>query len=138
MKGVPVRIEIGPKDVDKEQCVLVRRDTGEKQFVALKDVQKTLDKLWKDIQEALLHKAKEHLDQSVVKTDSFDELLKAIKKGKIVYAPFFDDVANEDAIKEKTNGANTRCLPLAQHNKPMKCVYSGKETKEYAYFGRNY
>jgi prolyl-tRNA synthetase len=141
LRGVPLRIEIGPKDIEKDQVVIVRRDTGEKAFVARKDVKKKVAELLDAIHDNLYKKAKQLLDDNIVEAKTMDALKQAIKEKKIAKVPFCNvpDRECEDYIKEETGGAGPRNMPLDQ--KPIKdgkCVWCGKEAKEYAYFAKSY
>jgi prolyl-tRNA synthetase len=138
LKGVPLRLEIGPKDIEKKHVVIVRRDTGEKEFVKRIDLKAKVKELLDDIGNHLYDNAKEHMKKNIVETESWDEFNKAIENKKIVYAPFCGDEECEEAIKEKTKGANTRAIPLNQKEGSSKCVHCGKEAKSYAYFGKCY
>jgi prolyl-tRNA synthetase len=138
MKGVPLRIEIGPKDMEKKQVVMVRRDTGEKLFVKNADIKKKVDELMIDIQNHLFDKAHENLKKSIVEAETWNGFRKAIDEKKIIYAPFCGEHECEDYIKDKTKGANSRCFPFNQKEIKAKCVHCGKEAKYYAYFGKCY
>ncbi len=138
MKGVPLRIEIGPKDIEKDQVVIVRRDTSKKYFVKNEELKEKVEELLEDIQNHLFDKAHEHLKKSIVEVESWDEFLAAVDDRKIIYAPFCGAKDCEDQIKDKTKGANSRCFPLEQKETSKKCVYCGSDARLYAYFGKNY
>ena len=137
MKGVPVRIEIGPKDIEKKQVVLVRRDTGEKKFVKIDKVAEEVKALLEDIQNRLYDKAKKHLDESVVKVKSYDELMKAVKQKRMGKANFCGEIKCEEFIKEKSGGVTSRCIDFKEKAKG-KCAFCDKEAKHVVVFGRNY
>ncbi|MBW2977922.1 proline--tRNA ligase [Candidatus Woesearchaeota archaeon] len=138
LKGVPIRLEIGPKDLDKGQVVLVRRDTGEKSFSKLSNhVAKDVQKLLEDIEMSLFSKAQTFLKESTVEVTKWNEFLKAIKDKKLVKANFCGDAECEDWIKDKTGGASSRCIPF--DSKPEgKCIHCDKEAKVVAYFSKSY
>ncbi|MBR9700136.1 proline--tRNA ligase [Candidatus Woesearchaeota archaeon] len=138
MKGIPLRIEIGPKDIEKKQVVIVRRDTGQKEFVKADKVKETVKLLLEEIQNHLFDKAHEFMKRQIVETDNWDMLMKAIDARKIVFAPFCGKKDCEDLIKDKTKGANSRCFPFDQKNVDKNCVHCGKKASQYAYFGKNY
>jgi prolyl-tRNA synthetase len=138
LKGVPLRIEIGPRDIEKKQVVIVRRDTGEKHFVKRKDIKDKVKELLADIENHLFQKAHDNLKNSIVETESWDEFNKAVDEKKIVYAPFCGTDECEDLIKDKTKGANSRCIPLEQNKVKKKCVHCGNPASQYAYFGKCY
>ena len=85
LKGVPLRIEIGPKDVEKKQAVLVRRDTGEKEAVKLDKVKKRITKLLEEIQQNLFNRAKKFIKDHTVKANNWLEFTKAVKEKKLIY-----------------------------------------------------
>ena len=137
LKGIPLRIEIGPKDLEKKQAVLVRRDNGEKEIVALKDVSAKAEKLLDNIQTDLFKKAKIFLDESIVKVKTWEEFEKAIKQRKIVKAMFCNETECEDWIKSKLEGVSSRNIPF--DSKPSgKCVHCGKKAKVEIYFSKAY
>ena len=138
MKGVPIRVEIGPKDVEKDQVVLVRRDTGEKEFVKLNELGKKVAETLDAIHNNLFNNAKKFLESNTVKAEKFDDLKKAIKEKKLVLAPFCGETECEDLIKDKTGGATSRNIPLKQEAVKGKCVHCDKEAKFLVYFGKSY
>jgi prolyl-tRNA synthetase len=138
MKGVPLRIEVGPKDIEKKQVVIVRRDTGKKEFVKRKELKEKVKELLEDMQNHLFDKAHEHLKKSIKEVETWDDFLKAVEAKKIIYAPFCGEEECEDWIKDKTKGANTRAVPFGQKQISKKCVHCGKDAKQYAYFGKCY
>jgi len=138
MRGIPVRIEIGPKDIANNQCVVARRDNGEKQIVSLDDIDTVIPELLKTIQKDMLEKARAHRDANTHAATNYDEFKEIIEtKQGFIKAMWCGDQACEDAIKEET-GASTRCMPFAQECLSDKCVYCGKEAKKMVYFGRAY
>jgi len=138
LKGVPLRIEIGPKDVQNEQAVLVRRDNNEKITVKSKDVEKKVEEILNDIQDNLLIKARDHLKKSIVEAKNFDEFLAAIKNKKLVKALFCGSIGCEDMIKDKADGTTCRCIPFEQKSAKGKCVQCNNEAKFWAIFGKGY
>lgn len=138
MKGYPVRIELGPRDIEKEQVVLVRRDTGEKEFVAMNDLKERLPKLLEEIQQNLYDQALEHREantRSVTTMDDFKETIE--KKGGFVKAMWCGSTACEEEIREIT-GATSRCIPFDQEEVAETCVCCEKEAKELVYWARAY
>ena len=138
LKGVPLRIEIGPKDVENEQLVLVRRDTNEKSNIKSKDLEKKAEQILDEIQNSLYNKAKEHLAKSIVEVHNFNDFVETIKNKKMAKAMFCGDIECEDLIKDKTEGATCRCIPFEQKPAKGHCVQCGKEAKFLAVFGRGY
>ncbi|MBS3126475.1 proline--tRNA ligase [Candidatus Woesearchaeota archaeon] len=138
LKGVPLRIEIGPKDVEKDQVILVRRDTGKKEPVKIADLNEKAAELLETVQSDLFKKAQKFLKDSIVEVKSWKEFEKTIKSKKIAKALFCGGVDCEDNIKAKTEGANSRCIPFEQKNVKGKCVHCGEEARFWTYFSRSY
>jgi prolyl-tRNA synthetase len=139
LKGVPLRIEIGPKDVAKQQCVLVRRHDGKKIFAALGGIAEKVKHELDSIQAELLDKAKAFLKDSIVKVTNKDALIKAIEERKLVLAPFCCEKDIEEELKAGTGGATSRCIPLdAPAIRDEKCVWSGRPAKAWVYFAKAY
>ena len=138
MKGIPVRLEIGPKDIENNSCVLVRRDTGEKISASLDGIEETIAKLLEDIQNNLFNKALEHRNEhtyTATDYDSFKEIVET--KPGFVKSMWCGDEACENKIKEDT-GATARCMPFQQENLGETCVCCGKKAKTMVYWGRAY
>lgn len=126
-KGVPLRIEIGPKDLAQGQCILARRDTGEKQVCRLEDVAAAANELLETIQADLFAKALERRERSNMIVDDWQAFEAAVERGGYIFAHWCEETACEVAIKEKTK-ASTRCHPF--HLQPEAgthaCVHCGK------------
>jgi prolyl-tRNA synthetase len=138
MKGVPVRLEIGPKDMEKNQVVLVRRDTREKIFVAMDELEVKLSELLDSLQQALFDKAKEMRDKKTYIAANLDEFIKTAQETPgFIKAMWCEDRACEDLIKEKTS-ATARCIPFQQEAVSDKCVCCGKPAKHMLYWGKAY
>ena len=138
MKGIPVRIEMGPKDIENNQVVLARRDTGDKEFVSLDDLELRLPALLEEIQKDLFDKALAHREEmtSVAKTmDEFGEILES--KGGFIKAMWCGDEACENKIKEEFS-ATSRCIPFEQEKVSETCVCCDKPAKELVYWGKAY
>jgi len=136
LKGIPLRIEIGPRDIEKNQIVVVRRDTGKKEFIKIDTkLQDTLQDMLGDMQKEMLQKAKKFLDSSIVEVSSDKELIRAIKDKKLALAPFCGLPSCEERIKDKTNGATSRCIKKKSSGN---CVGCGKPAKFLTYFGKGY
>lgn len=136
LKGVPLRIEIGPKDLRKRQVVLVRRDIGEKKAVKEKSLEKAVEKTLELIQENLFKKAKKFLQANTKNAKNFSELEKLIKNKKMVRTCWCGSSGCEEKIKDKT-GATIRCIET-ESAKEGKCVDCGKQTKTVVYFAKAY
>ena len=138
MKGIPVRLEIGPKDIENNSCVLVRRDTGEKISASLDNIEETVAKLLEDIQNNLYNKALTHRNEhtyTATDYDSFKEIVET--KPGFIKSMWCGDEACENKIKEDT-GATARCMPFDQENLGETCVCCGKKAKTMVYWGRAY
>ena len=138
MKGIPVRLEIGPKDIENNCCVLVRRDTGEKINASLDNIGETVAALLEDIQNNLYNKALRHRDaHTYTATDyeSFKEIVET--KPGFVKSMWCGDEECENKIKEDT-GATARCMPFEQETLGETCVCCGKKAKTMVYWGRAY
>lgn len=138
MRGVPLRLEIGPKDIEKNQCVIVRRDTREKLFVPLEKLQEVVSALLAEMQKALLQKALDLRESKTSKAAGLDELAEILDKTPgFVKAMWCGDRACEDAVKEKT-GATARCIPFTQEKIADTCLCCGKPAKDMVYWGKAY
>lgn len=138
MKGVPVRVEIGPKDIEKNQAVLVRRDTREKLIVSLDEIKTEIQKLLESMQKDLLEKALNHRNNHTYTATNMTEFTKVIDTTPgFIKAMWCGDQACEDAIKEST-GATSRCMPFEQEQTSDVCVCCGKPAKSLVYWGKAY
>ena len=138
MRGIPIRIEIGPKDIEANQCVIVRRDTAEKLVVSLDEVAEKAGELLTAIQNDMLSRARKHLAAHTYQAKDYDEFKKTIdEKPGFVKAMWCGDVACEEAIKEET-GATSRCMPFEQEHVADTCVHCGKPAKTMVYWGKAY
>ncbi|KKR55678.1 MAG: Proline-tRNA ligase [Candidatus Curtissbacteria bacterium GW2011_GWA1_40_24] len=128
-KGVPVRMEIGPKDLGKNTVVLVRRDTGVKETCLISQVQKRVDEILQDIQSNLFSTAMKRREESNKTADSWQEFEKALKQGGYVFSYFCGDEDCETEIKAKTK-AVSRFLPLnaKEEEGDHYCIHCGKKT----------
>lgn len=138
MKGVPLRLEVGPKDIEKNQVVLVRRDTHEKLFVSMDGLAETIEKVLAEIHASMFNKALEMRESRTVDANSFEELTEGVQGG-FVRALWCGDRECEDEIKSKT-GATTRCIPMNELDKEVEgtCVHCGKKAKKHIYFAKAY
>lgn len=140
MKGVPVRIEIGPKDIENNQCVVATRYNGEKQFVSLDSfADKVCELLSNDIPKGMFEKAAANRTDKTYQCRTMEEIVKALEeKGDgFVEAMWCGDEACEDKVKEVT-GVGSRCIPFEQHQIDGKCVCCGKEAKCMVLWGKAY
>ncbi|MGN0243614.1 MAG: proline--tRNA ligase [Lachnospiraceae bacterium] len=138
MRGIPVRIEIGPRDIEANQCVLVRRDTREKKVVSIDCVTEEVTAMLEQMQSDMLERARAHRDAHTFVAHDYDEFKEYIGAQKgFVKAMWCGDRACEEAIKEET-GATTRCMPFEQEHLGDVCVHCGKPAKTMVYFGKAY
>ena len=138
MRGIPVRVEIGPRDIENNEAVLVRRDTHEKITVSLDEIEAKVSELLDTIQNDMLERARAHRDSHTYVATTYDEFVKTInEKPGFVKAMWCGDQACEDKIKEDT-AATSRCMPFAQEHLSDKCVCCGKSAKKMVYWGRAY
>ena len=136
-RGVPIRIELGPKDVVNNQAILVRRDSGEKKEVGLDILPKEIALLLEDIQLGLYHRALENQVSHTKKADNWDEFVQAIEQGNFVFAHWSGEAEIEKQIKDET-GATIRCLLLEQEKESGKCIKSGKPSTGRVLFAKAY
>ncbi|WP_102029278.1 proline--tRNA ligase [Salirhabdus sp. Marseille-P4669] len=139
MKGVPLRLEIGPKDIEKNQVVLVRRDTGDKQFIPIHELKETVSKVLQDIQHQLYVKAKDRLQNKTYIAANMGEFEEKLNQegGGFIKAMWCGDEKCEITIKEKTS-ATSRCIPFEQENVSETCVCCGSKAKELVYWAKAY
>lgn len=138
MKGVPIRLEVGPKDIEKNQVVLARRDSGEKIIVSMDNLEEEVAKLLEDIQHSMLENARARRDSKTYVAKNMDEFEKIINETPgFIKAMWCGDQACEDKIKEMT-GATSRCIPFEQEEISDTCVCCGKKAKHMVYWGRAY
>jgi prolyl-tRNA synthetase len=138
MKGVPVRITIGARDLENNQVELFRRDTLEKIQVACDSVVNEVENLLDNIHRTMFAKALAFREQNTYKVDTWEEFKNSIEnKGGFVSAHWDGTPETEEAIKEQTK-ATIRCIPLNNPQEEGKCIYSGKPSKERVIFARAY
>jgi prolyl-tRNA synthetase len=138
MKGVPLRIEIGPRDVKAGEVVAVRRDTGEKSSVRLEDLETEVQKLLDTIQNSLFQKAKQFLEEHTQKISGYEDFKQTLReKGGFLKACWCSRQECEDKIKEET-GATIRAIPFEQEQAWSACICCGKPADKVAYFARAY
>ncbi|MBN2422919.1 proline--tRNA ligase [Candidatus Woesearchaeota archaeon] len=138
LKGVPIRIEIGPRDIEKKQAILARRDTGEKKPVPFKKIKDEVKKTLEDIQKNLFKKALECREQAKVTVTSWDEFMRAAENKKLIYAMHCGETECEDWIKDKTKGVKSLNMPFDAKEPEGNCVHCGKKAKYWMFFGKSY
>lgn len=138
MQGVPVRIAIGPRDVEKGTVELARRDTLTKSFIEKEKVVDEVKHLMKEIQKNLFDRARQFRDEHITKADTFDEFKKILEeKGGFVSAHWDGTPETEEEIKQLTK-ATIRCIPLDAENEDGKCILTGKPSNKRVLFAKAY
>ena len=139
MKGVPLRLEIGPKDIEKGQCVIVRRDNREKSFVSLDELEDTIDSLLKALAENIYKIAYDNMEKRTYDCITTDEIISKINENGdgFIRAMWCGEEECEDKVKELT-GVGSRCIPFEQKQISDKCVCCGKPAKHMLYWGKAY
>ena len=139
MKGVPLRLEIGPKDIENNQCVLVRRDNREKIFVSLDNLEEGITSALKAYAEGIYNKALENMNKRTYTCTSIDEINNALNENGdgFVKAMWCGDEECEDKVKELT-GVGSRCIPFEQEALSDTCICCGKPAKQMVFWGKAY
>lgn len=139
MKGVPIRIEIGPKDIEANQCVIVTRHNREKTIVSLDNLEQAVQEKLTEVRDGMFKNALENRENRTYACTSMDEIIKVLEeKGDgFIKAMWCGDEACEDEVKEKT-GVGSRCIPLKQEHLSDVCVCCGKPAKHMVYWGKAY
>jgi prolyl-tRNA synthetase len=138
MRGIPVRVELGPKDVESGSAVLVRRDTREKLVVSIDEIAEKTAELLETIQKEMLDRARAHLESHTYDAVTYDEFKETVNtKPGFVRAMWCGDKACEEQIKADTT-ATSRCMPFQQIRLSDKCVCCGKPAKAMVYWGKAY
>lgn len=138
MKGIPLRLEVGPRDIEQNQVILVRRDTGEKETISLQDLELHIQNTLVDIQSNLFKKAKAHREHQTTTVTTFDAFKNELTdKGGFIKAMWCGDEACENFIKDET-GATSRCIPFEQEKLSEKCVCCDQKAKQLVYWAKAY
>ena len=138
VRGIPTRIEIGPKDIEKNQAVIVRRDTREKITVSIDELADRIPEILDTIQKDMLERARAHREAHTYTALNYDEFKDtAANKAGFIKAMWCGDQACEDKIKEDTT-CTSRCMPFAQEKLSDVCVCCGKPAKAMVYWGKAY
>ena len=138
MRGIPVRIECGPKDIEANQAVVVRRDTREKTVVSLDNLAQGVQEILDTMQKEMLERARAHRDAHTYTVTDYEEFKKTVEeKPGFVKAMWCGCRECEDKIKEDVQ-ATSRCIPFEQETLSDKCVVCGKPAKKMVYWGRAY
>lgn len=137
LKGVPVRLVLGARDIENGTIEVMRRDTLEKETVSIEGIEKYVEKLLDDIQNNIYTKALNHRLEMTTKVDTWEDFKTQIEKGGFILAHWDGTTETEEKIKEETK-ATIRCIPLNGEEEEGKCIYTGKPSKRRVIFARNY
>jgi len=138
LKGVPIRLEIGPKDIEKNQVVLVRRDNFEKSFVPMENLVETVKEMLDAVHDGMYQKALDMRDKHTHVAYNMDEFVDALENKKgFIKAMWCGGRECEDKVKDDT-GATIRCIPFEQENLGDKCICCGEDAKHMVYFAKAY
>jgi prolyl-tRNA synthetase len=137
LKGVPVRLAMGPRDLENATVEIARRDTMEKNVTSVENVEEYIENLLEEIQAGIFQKALDFRSANTVKVDTYDEFKKAVKKGGFVLAHWDGTSETEDKIKSDTK-ATIRCLPLEYEEEKGTCIFSGKPSGRRVLFAQAY
>lgn len=137
LKGVPVRLVIGPKDLEENTAEVMRRDTLGKETVSLDGIVDYVANLLEDIQNNIYTKARNFRDSHIFEANSYDEFKELIEKGGFVLTHWDGTTETEERVKEETK-ATIRCIPLDGDTTPGTCIFTGKPSERRVIFARNY
>ena len=138
MRGIPLRIEMGPKDIENGVCVLVRRDTNEKVEVKIEELESKIGESLEKIQQNMFDECKKRMEQKTTIAHNLEEFQENMNKEQgFIKAMWCGDTACEEKIKELT-AAKSRCMPFVQENIDDKCVVCGKKAYKMVVWGRQY
>ena len=138
MKGVPLRVEIGPKDMEKNQCCICRRDSGEKVYVPLEDLESAVKELLDSVHEGLYQRAKKNLEDHTRVCLTLEDVKAFMEsEGGFAKTMWCGELDCELKMKEQA-GVTSRCMPLEQEKVGETCVCCGKPAKHMIYWGVAY
>ena len=145
LKGVPIRLELGPRDLESGCVMLARRDTGEKSSVSWDAVVPEVPNMLDRIQKEMLQRARETFDACIERATNWDDFMAALERKHMVLTPWADEESIEEDVKRRSAtpdamGAKTLCMPLEQPELPegTPCFVSGKPAKNWVLWGRSY
>ena len=138
LKGVPLRLAIGPRDLENNTVEIARRDTLTKETVSISNIDEVVDSLLKEIQQSIFNRALEYRKEHTTEVDSYDEFKSVLdKKGGFVKAHWDGTSETEDKIRTETK-ATIRCILLDEKNEVGNCIYSGKPSSKKVVFAKAY
>ena len=139
MKGVPLRLEIGPRDIENNSCVLVSRVSRQKTFVSLDNIEEEIAKALNTVHEELYARAEKNLAEKMSVATSYEEFLDAAQnRPGFIKAMWCGDIECEDKLKEETGGVKSRCIPFVEEHLSDACACCGKPAKHMVVWGRQY
>ena len=138
MKGVPLRLELGPKDIANNQCVLVKRDTGKKTAVSLDNLEDEIENMLLSIQSNLLDKARRHLESRTFTAAGIDEMTEILNTTPGFIKAMWCGAEDCENVVKEANGATSRCIPFTQEIIADNCVSCGKPANSLVYWARAY
>ena len=137
LKGVPVRLVLGSRDIENNTIEIMRRDTLEKHSASLDNIEEYVANLLDEIQQNIFDKALKHREEMTYIVDSWEDFKEKIEQGGFILAHWDGTTETEQKIKEETK-ATIRCIPLEGDKTPGKCIYTGKPSTQRVIFARNY
>jgi prolyl-tRNA synthetase len=138
MRGIPLRVEIGPKDMEAGKCIICRRDTREKTEVSFDELESTVTELLERMQVEMLERAREHRERHTFVAENMEEFRRLFNEETgFVKAMWCGEQACEDSIKEEL-AVTSRCMPFEQEQLSATCVCCGKPAKKMVYWGKAY
>jgi prolyl-tRNA synthetase len=137
MKGVPLRIEVGPKDIAKGKIVLVRRDSLKKIDITFENIEEAIPAMLNEIQQSLFENARKILNEKTKEVTNFEQFKSEMELGAFLYSPWCGEAKCEEIIKEST-GAEIRVIPFDAKKGDSKCIACENASKTYAIFARSY
>ncbi|MEM2479074.1 MAG: His/Gly/Thr/Pro-type tRNA ligase C-terminal domain-containing protein, partial [Candidatus Pacearchaeota archaeon] len=138
LKGIPLRIEIGQREIESRQVVLVRRDTCQKEVIKISELVKKVNLALEEIQKTLLERSKKMFEEKLVEVDSIDGLIKAVKDKKAGIIPLCKNSECEEKLKEITNGIKAVCIIEEKKVKAERCLVCGKRADYFVLAGKTY
>lgn len=139
MKGVPVRLEVGPRDIESGNCVLVSRVSREKNFVSMDNLEEEVDKMLAFVHDELVNRARVNLAEKTHEATTYEEFLDIAENNPgFIKAMWCGDVECEDKLKDVTGGVKSRCIPFVEDHLSDVCVCCGKPAKHMVVWGRQY
>ncbi|VVB78333.1 Proline--tRNA ligase [uncultured archaeon] len=138
LKGIPLRLEIGPKDLAKKEVIIARRDTGKKESIKISEIKKQVPKILEEMQKNLLEKSKKLFESKIEKANSLEALKKIIENKKVGIVPLCKNPECEDSMKSETKGAKALFISEKDKIKNEKCIICNKPAAYFIYAGKTY